>query len=607
MDIKSKLKEFLVLHGIEINNNKFCCLWHDDTNPSMGIEPSGTNAHCFSCGTNADIYSFAAIFYNLDIKIEFNEIVKRVNEELGVINIEPESVPVTIPFNGYRNVYTDEKIIRMGEYVFRQDMDTALTIEDIYPCRNEAGHVEFIEVRFKPECFKDGKKRTFTLWYNGFSIRAKSPPHGLFGRELLTDKEKPILIVEGPKCQKVASEALSESFIPIAWNGGCNGQKSLRLLELKGRNVFIYPDDDQDLMKMPEEQNGIKSANITKDKLKDIAKSVTIVQPVKEARKLKRSGADIVEALQVMPVNELVNYIMIESDNGEGDRDEYNFSSQVNHKDLYGQVKAWFSNHVLDNYRCDESVQARCIESAVSPYVKHDGNTWLVYDEVSGCYDPLYSESIVYDLVKIFAQERYNTCESSSVKEEQAKKSFARTMSSARGISSVMKILTNNKSIISNVLDYDTNENSVNCNGILYFCDGSKIRKSTPDDMNTMHCMVIPEEGEPIEWNRFITWATCGDKELEKWIHTYLGISLFGHPTDKIVNFYGSGGNGKGTVIRVISNIMGKYYTPLPRGVVIKSNFNATRFDSYCLLNRRLAGLSDLKTDRGEKPYPYLV
>lgn len=303
--LKARLKEFLLLHGTEFDTSgKFKCLWHDDTNPSMSIIPDGTQAHCFACETNADIFKFAARFYGLDEKRDFTEIGKQIQSEFGIISTEAETSdkPVTISFSEYETVYSQAAILKLGTLVFgkQRKEKTALVIEAVYPCQNEAGDLEFVEARFQAACFPDGKKRTAAFWFNGKNLKAKNNPHGLFGRELLkTNPNKPILIVEGPKCQKAAADALPY-FISIAWNGGGNGQKALDFHELSGRTIYIYPDDDAP---------GKKSAQKTAAKLEGIAASIILVDPLPEARIIKPSGADIVEALQVKTTDEITAHI----------------------------------------------------------------------------------------------------------------------------------------------------------------------------------------------------------------------------------------------------------------------------------------------------------
>jgi hypothetical protein len=314
--LKPYLERFLKLHGIAFNDKgKFLCPFHDDSEPSMNVVPKskGASAHCFSCGENADIFKFASRFYGLDVKRDFPQIVKRVAEELGQSVYEeqpqvkakkekPVEAPVTLSMEAAKAVYTQSAVTDIGKFVFEDALKEGaeLRIEKVWPCLNEGGDVEFVEARFSAECFKDGKKRPCAVWWNGKRLKTKNCPHGLFGRELLAaNPEKPVLIVEGPKCQE-AAKALT-GFVPIAWNGGAQGQKKIDFSPLKGRMVYIYPDDDP---------AGEKSANMTAKLLQDIAKDIITIRPPPEARAVKPEKADIVEALQVMSAEKLAEYIL---------------------------------------------------------------------------------------------------------------------------------------------------------------------------------------------------------------------------------------------------------------------------------------------------------
>jgi hypothetical protein len=311
--LKPYLEQFLKNHGVEFNSSgKFSCLFHagDDT-PSMGLVPAsnGTTAFCFGCGKSADIFAFASHFYGLDEKSDFQEIKRRVAAELGQTvydtPLKPEKQlekPATLSVGAARAVYTPAAITELGKFVFGDALAAGveLKIEKVWPCLNETGDVEFVEVRFDPSCFANGKKRPCVMWYNGKRLKSKSNPHGLFGRELLAQyPEKPILVVEGPKCQE-AAKALSE-FVPVAWNGGAQGQKKVDFSPLKGRRVYIWPDDDE---------AGGKSARSTAKLLQGVADEIIIVNPLPEARQIKPEKADVVEALQVKTPEEITRYIL---------------------------------------------------------------------------------------------------------------------------------------------------------------------------------------------------------------------------------------------------------------------------------------------------------
>ena len=313
--LKQHLERYLKLHGVKFEpSGKFLCPFHNDEDPSMSIVPgsNGAAAKCFACGASGDIFTFAAHFYGLENKTDFIEIKKRVASELGqTLRDEPREktktektseAPVTLSSEAAKAVYTPQAIIDLGKFVFADAMAVGaeLKIEAAWPCKNEAGDVEFIEVRFHSSCFANGKKRPCAVWWNGARLKSKNNPHGLFGRELLSQyPEKPALIVEGPKCQE-AAKALGD-FVPVAWNGGGNGQKKINFSPLRGRRVYIWPDDDE---------AGEKSSRQTAKLLQGVAKEIIIVRPMPEAREIKPEKADIVEALQVKAPDEITRYIL---------------------------------------------------------------------------------------------------------------------------------------------------------------------------------------------------------------------------------------------------------------------------------------------------------
>jgi hypothetical protein len=312
--LKKQLERYLKGRGVAFSDSgKFLCPFHDDHEPTMQIVPGtdGKIAHCFACDASADIFKIAARYYALDIQTDFPEIQRRVAGELGRSAPEapqkqraekPPAKPVTLTLEAARVVYTKGAIERIGKFIFADALREAaeIQLEKIFLCKNETGAVEFIEARFLPSCFKNDKKRAAALWWNGQGLRAKNTPHGLFGRELLArSPDKPVLIVEGPKCQE-AAKALT-AFVPIAWNGGANGQKRIDFSPLAGRRVYIWPDDDE---------AGGRSARDTAKLIQHTASEVIIVNPLPEARAIKPEKADIVEALEVKTPDEITGYIL---------------------------------------------------------------------------------------------------------------------------------------------------------------------------------------------------------------------------------------------------------------------------------------------------------
>lgn len=79
--LRSKVRDYLSFLGIDPSKN-FRCLnpEHNDTNPSMSLNPKGEQCHCFSCGVNYDIFDLIRINENVD----FNEALKIAASRYGI-------------------------------------------------------------------------------------------------------------------------------------------------------------------------------------------------------------------------------------------------------------------------------------------------------------------------------------------------------------------------------------------------------------------------------------------------------------------------------------------------------------------------------------------
>ncbi|MDR0449928.1 MAG: hypothetical protein LBH26_01530, partial [Treponema sp.] len=296
--VKEKILEYVRMHGVKENEQGFIrCLWHDEKTPSMSFHKDRLQYHCFGCGESHDIYDFAAKFHDLDAKRDFAKIQGMVRRELGME--APSSLPgvktpglVEIPEESLAYVYSDERLRRIGRAVFKVE---DIAIEKIFPYKNAAGEVEYIECRYPGSCFPDGKKKVLSLWFDGHTVKSRGCPVRLYNRDLLAARpDPPVVIHEGAKCAEAAGAALP-AFVHTAYNGGGKKLSSVDLSPLKGRKIYIYPDDDRD------GRAGAATARKLKIRIRrELGAEADIVEPAPEARALKPSGADIVEALEAL-------------------------------------------------------------------------------------------------------------------------------------------------------------------------------------------------------------------------------------------------------------------------------------------------------------------
>jgi P4 family phage/plasmid primase-like protien len=235
--------------------------------------------------------------------------------------------------------------------------------------------------------------------------------------------------------------------------------------------------------------------------------------------------------------------------------------------------------------------------------IKHSGAIgWLAYDKKKGIY---ITGDRAEKIVNLYIGEMAKTLAASAmdIRESSRRESivkFAIKILTARGTAHIISLLKNEIEIAALPEEFDADPNIVNCCGLVVSADAST-REAVPADMFTKTTVCRPEPGTPEKFLAFIDWATCSDGELKEWIMTALSISLFGHVSDKLINFYGQGGNGKGTTCRVIYHILKDYAVSLPRNLVVKSNYGTGRFDKANLPGKRGAFCFDLKLEPDER------
>ena len=295
---KQYLEKYLNCNNIEINYKKkppvLRCLLpgHLDENPSAVLYDE--HVFCPVCGKSYDIFDVAGY---LSPASTFPEKIKHIEDCLSLptstLKRNPEkqakkkiiSTPLDIGkakiFYNKKNINESNKQNRWGE------------IKKVWPYINQDGDVICVDVRFE----KNGNKTVINFWNeNGILAHWSSPPalYGIY--EAYQHPEKPILINEG--CKAAEASRILIDFIPISWNRGTNNAKHVDWSIFKNRDCYMIPDDDPP---------GIKAAQEIKKQLPNLK----IVKPLDSARKIKKTGADIVEWLQVFDsdIEKITNYI----------------------------------------------------------------------------------------------------------------------------------------------------------------------------------------------------------------------------------------------------------------------------------------------------------
>jgi len=336
---KSRLLEYLRARGVQItrtDQDRISCLSPQhpgqDEHPSMIVYE--TNLYCPVCAAKMDIFEAAGVLASVsDFPSKKKEVFRVLNiqeahDETRATNHSGKSKRaksrneiddvrggsdgntdnnnsknranvsnyMALSIESARAVYTPAKLLDLAERSLRW-RPSDVKKEFVFKSLSAAGLVDILEVRF--EGHPDGKKKYLTYWYDGKSVRTSSPPILLYNRDkLAASPDMPVLIHEGPKC--VFAAEVIPGFIHTGWNSGGKKFSLCDFSLLEGRDVYVYPDDDDP---------GRETASKLRDILNVLCASIRIIEPLNEARALRPVGADIVEALQVRTPEELADYI----------------------------------------------------------------------------------------------------------------------------------------------------------------------------------------------------------------------------------------------------------------------------------------------------------
>lgn len=118
--------------------------------------------------------------------------------------------------------------------------------------------------------------------------------------------------------------------------------------------------------------------------------------------------------------------------------------------------------------------------------------------------------------------------------------------------------------------------------GIVDLTTGA-IRTAIPEDYASKITAVAPGGDAPV-WRAFLASVTDGDNELQAFLARMVGYALTGVTSEHaLFFFYGSGRNGKGTFLNILTRILGEYAK-----VASMETFTETRSDRH---PQELAGL----------------
>jgi P4 family phage/plasmid primase-like protien len=211
-----------------------------------------------------------------------------------------------------------------------------------------------------------------------------------------------------------------------------------------------------------------------------------------------------------------------------------------------------------DQWLADQVVNRRAAELRFVPM----RGIWLVWDGTRWVPDSaLMAEDIIKQELRRIGDKVARM--GSNPKEQAKNAATAKEICSAYRVSAVRQLIQSDRAIAltPDVLDHDP---WVLCTpgGLVDLKTGSML-PADPDKLCTRITAVSPDfHTEPKEWLRFLKEATGNDAGLQGYLQRLAGYALTGSTREQQFTFiFGQGGNGKGTFLHAIEEILKDYCT----------------------------------------------
>lgn len=222
------------------------CPFHNEKSPSFTVNDAKGFAHCFGCGYHGDQFDFIMRIESL----EFPQACERLGatpsgaRPVQSPKSEQDPEPALEPVEA-----TDDDLPRIGEAIKvwnpkRQSWPSFIPA-GVYVYRNDIGGIigAVIRVDTSPGHKITPQIRLVSL-ADGTITWALHPfdrPRPLYGLETL-DAFGEVWVLEG---EKKADRARDLGYQAIAWPGGSNGHTHVDWTPLKGRDLLLWPDNDE--------------------------------------------------------------------------------------------------------------------------------------------------------------------------------------------------------------------------------------------------------------------------------------------------------------------------------------------------------------------------
>jgi len=208
------------------------CPFHNDKRPSLTVSDSKKFYKCFACGAQGDVFDFLKHHANIGIHE-----AKKVMGEMTFPHVNQKDWGDDPGYTIVKPAYTPPKSTLIHSSFGPP--------EQVWVYKTNEGEPLSFKCRFK-----DKKFSTRTLWRHEETHKEKwmwkdlPPPRPLYNLDKLnSDLYATVIVCEGEKAAD-AINFVAGGCVGITWPNGAESVTRADFAPLYGRNIFLWPDND---------------------------------------------------------------------------------------------------------------------------------------------------------------------------------------------------------------------------------------------------------------------------------------------------------------------------------------------------------------------------
>ena len=144
-------------------------------------------------------------------------------------------------------------------------------------------------------------------------------------------------------------------------------------------------------------------------------------------------------------------------------------------------------------------------------------------------------------------------------------KAIGTRVNSARTAGSLLQFVKADRAIAASTDQWDKDPMLLGVPGGVLDLKTCKLSKAERAHFITKRAAISPQEGEPQRWLEFLERVTNGNRDLQGYLQRFCGYCLTGKTDEHAMAFlYGTGANGKTTLVQTVLGILGEYALTTP-------------------------------------------